>query len=648
MKLMVQSWNSTGTPAYNAEAEETAFLHYDVDHMMDDPADIKIILSDPTGAIAQKYQGAAATVYVGPGKVTIEDPTASDYFFGRITKMSSDTGERIVTLYCQDWLSQLDDEQEDYDMREDLDGAGLRESGVGQDRDGGTGLPCDDVGADTRVIDDSAGWSNDDFNGMYLTFVASMGGKITTSRGPYDETVAGADTDIYSSDIEGLWTDDSATHQTGDNDSDWTVIYDFRCAVAKSTYLTSIDKARFHLTYNFATAVGGVGTIAIYDSTGAAWVSIDSLDATILSIRQRKTIEIPTDLLTRMADADGKVRLRFSVNWTAGTLLMYVRYARLEVDSTMTVDNQAYLIDDTFEPGTTHGLSILGEQFESADDGIWEECPYSIIQPIYKHIASDETPGGLITDGGVAVDKMQTLTCAATVEHTSGLTTRQYIGKTRLEMIKDLALQDKAHFWIALGGSTVTWKSTFNNGAPETLTDTDIITWNSTLDALTVANKFIVQGMRIADNQLESTYSDATSISYYNTTRTRAIKSPGLVTKYDTLKKATALTNRYKDARLIISATIDGNTALSSHDKTLKLGDEVSITSTFLNISAAVYVVQQFTYSSKSNITRLLLHPRASTTGMQRPERMTQQAATNQMRRGSVDNYVGSPVDDII
>ena len=52
VKLMVQSY---GVGGYNAEEEETKYLHYVPTHGFDNPAEVTITLSDSTGLIAQKY-----------------------------------------------------------------------------------------------------------------------------------------------------------------------------------------------------------------------------------------------------------------------------------------------------------------------------------------------------------------------------------------------------------------------------------------------------------------------------------------------------------------------------------------------------------------------------------------------------------------
>ena len=171
MKLQVQSYNNGGA-AYNAEAEETAFLSYRIVHRFNEPAEAIITIADPTGTKAQKYNVDANDVYIGPGKVTIEDPDATDVFYGRIMRAEADTVARTVTLYAEDWLSQLNEEQILYDMREDLDGSGLRESTIYPDigdTDGNGVYPAVTTGiGGAHIYDNRMSWAADLFNNMYL------------------------------------------------------------------------------------------------------------------------------------------------------------------------------------------------------------------------------------------------------------------------------------------------------------------------------------------------------------------------------------------------------------------------------------------------------------------------------------------------
>jgi len=665
MKLQVQSYNNGGA-AYNAEAEETAFLSYRIVHRFNEPAEAIITIADPTGTKAQKYNVDANDVYVGPGKVTIEDPDATDVFYGRIMRAEADTVARTVTLYAEDWLSQLNEEQILYDMREDLDGSGLRESTIYPDigdTDGNGVYPAVTTGiGGAHIYDNRMSWAANLFNNMYLVLTGGMAGTNTWGTCPYDEVVTGdgggIDSDI--GDETDLWVDDNNSHAVWDNDENWTQDYYFRIYVGNDTasafYVDdSISAATIDVTYVFKDDdADATCEVQIYcdsddDGTLDTWATVGQLptyDAQLGHYYSRASLPVPAEYFNGVTNdnvvgSDGVAKVRLNVTKGTSNAYLYVYYIRFNV----TVDTTGFSAADKIL-ATTNGnrLSTQTYDFSTAAYQVWEVLPYSIGRPIYKHIDSAETPGTLITDG----DIIETLTCAATIEHTSGVSTRQYKNKTRLEIIQDLAKQDKAEFWVSLGTTTVNYKSTWNDGAPETLTDTDVNSWLGTFDYSRLANEFNVYGMRIGDTELYSNVTDATSIGKYIATRSQTHKGTGLVSEADTKAYATALVNQYANVQQIVMCTIRGNTAKVAHAKTLVLGDEVSITSTYLGLSADVYIVQRWEYDADTNLTTMLLHPRVSQTGLQREDFGSAEQAMQAFRRGDPDRYVPKPADDVV
>lgn len=634
MKLQVAPYNNTaGTWT---ETEETAFLHYAPTHRFDNPAEVTIILSDPTGAIARKYNADADDVYVGPGKVTIEDPDGSDIFYGRIMKAIANTDNRTLELYCQDWLSQLDEEQVTYDMREKLSG-NIRQYVAGTDPDHAVEAyrapSYNNLVPDYFFSAEGMAWANDVYNGMYLIFTNGMAGKETWGTGAYyGEPDFHGGAGIETNAVDEAWVDDANYYRTRMNEAfGFEVEFRYRVYLGHNTpsnfYVhDSISAARIHCTVEFPGVVEHTTDVTIWD--GAAFQLIGEIPWVSLS-RKSFTFEIPGEWVSDIVDADGLVKVEFQMS--AGADISF-HYLRVEVDVETTGYSSAITIND----GGANWLEVATD-LTAAATRIWEGCPFCITQPIYLHIESATGP----VLGG---DTMVTLTCGvANVENTSGISTRQYVNKTRLEILKDLAVQDKAHFWITLGGVVVTYKSTFNDGAPETLTDTDLNSIKSTYDYSTLVNEVTAYGMRIGDSRLSSTYTDATSEGKYKQTRTKVTSDTGLVSEYDTLARATALVNQYKDVQQILSVTIRGNTAKAAHAKTLKLGDEVSITSTYLGLSAAVYIVQRWSYDSRNNLTTLLLHPRVSAIGLQRDERPSFEQSMQAYRRGTADRYIAAP-----
>ena len=226
MKLMVASWNNGGAD-WNAEAEETALQSYQIVHSFNSPAECTIVLRDPTGAKLQKYNTDANDVYLGTGKITLEDPTATDIFYGRIIKATANTQDKTCILLCRDWLDQLDEERITYDMREDLDGSGLRESTVQPDEydtDGNGIGPAYNNAGTKYVYDGSAILTVDAHNSQYLMLNAGMAGAHSWRTGPYTETVTPSAApmlvDLFvgvnPDDINDLWHQDEDYHSLSD------------------------------------------------------------------------------------------------------------------------------------------------------------------------------------------------------------------------------------------------------------------------------------------------------------------------------------------------------------------------------------------------------------------------------------------------
>ena len=641
MKLQVAPYNNGATTW--TEAEETAIISYKITHRLGSPAEAEIILSDPTGVIARKYNVDANDVFVGPGKITIEDPTATDIFFGRIMRAEANTDARTVTLYCQDWLSQLDEEQITYDMREDLDGSGLRESTLlpdYDDTDGNGIIPAFFAGVLTYVYDHHGlGWAHDQFANMYFVLSDRMAGNITVKTGPYacaaTSTGPPMAVETFTNDVGDLWTEDT-DHYNATDFSAFYVDMNFRvwCPDSSTWYQSTRDNTcKVTMTYKGSTAGG---TLQLWN--GGTFDTLGLVPGTGNTIT-KTTFGIPNNLLATMFDANGEVIIRYNES-TAGGGGVLIYFIEVECGF-VTIGYSGATAITLVDNGNRLAVAV---RFDTDAYKVWSCLPYSITRPIYKHIASDETPGTLITAG----DTMETLTCAATIEHTSGTSTRQYKDQTRLQILQDLARQDKAEFFIPLGTTTVTYKSTWNDGAPTALTDTDVNSWKSTFDYGKLANEFNIYGMRIGDRQLYSNVTDATSILKYKATRSRTERGSGLVSEHDTLAYGTALVAQYKDVQQILTTTIRGNTAKVAHPKTLVLGDEVSITSTYLGLAAAKYIIQNWSYDSTADMTTLLLHPRVSQVGLQPEEFGSMDQALQTSRKGDTDKFIAAPESNTI
>jgi len=762
--LKTADWDDA-LQTHNALVEETSFVDCDIQHEFGRPAKVTVYLADKDGTIAQKYDVDAAgdSVYVGPGRAYLyDDDDAGDASIldGRIVRALPDHERHMVTLECEDWLSQLDDRRIDYDMRQPLNADNLRQSeahsdadylyvgpslkeiidgakaldgaaytdetaealsaaandmtllpaipavndayyfgwyvpqsgftlNIGTQGDGtwtitweywngawtalsgvsdGTGgftlgdehvvswtLPADwttvavdgttlywvraRVSAYTAVItqplgtqvtsatyymfDDDMSWVADTYNNMYVCLTGGMAGSITVGSGPYSGTNTGADT--YSNDPHLTWVDDTNEDGITDNDGNYTLDYAFRMYVGNNTpsdlYVhDSISAARIILCY----LVTGDGTCKLQiDDKTDGWIDLEDLTVGF-GTAKRLTVTVPTEYLSSIIDANGIATVRFAVTWGSGNVAVAIKYIRLEVDVDTTGYSSAIAISDT----TSNRLKI-DTDLTAAATCIWEGIPYAIAKPIYKHIDTGES-GTLITDG----DTIYAMTAAANIEHTSGISTRHYIERTRLEILQDLALQDKSVFWTPLGTVDLTLKSTFNNAAPTALTDASFLNLQGDWDYKSMFNEYTVYGAKIGTYQIEQTDSDATSLATYGIYRTKILKSTGVLSDYDCAQMADKLVARDKDVHLFLEAEIGGLSAL-------RLGDEVSITSTYLGLTAQVYTITHWQFNLKNYRTRIRLHPRASTTGYTTNVSFTQVRDTIESQRTTQqDRYV--------
>jgi hypothetical protein len=305
----------------------------------------------------------------------------------------------------------------------------------------------------------------------------------------------------------------------------------------------------------------------------------------------------------------------------------------LQIDSTVitAIGTNAVEIE-----GTESTRVRLAEDITHEDGswGIWEECQYSIAQYIYKHL---ESATGIINDA----DLLVVLTHgAAQIENTTGISLRQYVDMTRLQIWRDLCDIDKAVFYMALGTVIVTYKSTFNSGAPTAMTDANVEGWKSVFDYETMVNEFNIYGMRKGDIEVYQSSTDATSIAKYAATRTEVIRNSGLMTQRDAAALGTALVARDANVQQMLYATIPG---LNS---TYRLGTEVSITSTYLGLTAANYIVYEWMYDSENHRTNIMLHPRVSQTGLMGTNDIREQFAEvkNNASVARQEQYIPEPI----
>jgi hypothetical protein len=740
MKLMIASYNNGGA-TWNAEVEETQLRSYSLEHRFNEPARCVIELNDPTGTLIQKYNADANDVYIGVAKLTLEDPTGTDIFEGRIAKAIGNSADRTVVLECFDWLCQLDDEKITYDMREKLSGnirqstlhtdddiskvykkeAATRNLKSAQADDGGaqtdetdeanedtaddmTLLPAvpavndayyfgfngktssfwlnitqqgawsgttaweysqgagswnalvitggwDDgwqdtfedngwleythtpqgdwatdavngvtaywircrvatyVGITTQplggeayaeyyVYDDTMAWANDAYNGLKLFFTAGMAGNIEVSTGPYQEqmSIVLDTTDAPAAGTANVWEDDGSVHEMEDSGSPWNVRYDFRSRVTASGFYTSMSKASVEIV---ACNEDLTAPATVEVDSGGTYYEIGFIEQTAADEFLRKDLRIPDSLLSNIWDAAGEASVRVNAP-SLGNLK--IDMIRLKCTVLTTGYSTGVTINDTINPN----LLEVATDLTAAATKVWEGIPYCIAKPIHDHL---ESATGPILGGDATV----TLTAAGgDIEDTTGYSTSQFKDVSRLQILKTLAEQDQSVFWITLGGTTVTYKQTFGADTQQ-LTDGKIKSWRSQFDYGPVYNSYKVYGIRIGDYEVYQLSEDAASKTKYLSTKTKVIHDTGLVSDVDASSVGTALVAKQHEAEQMVGCTIAGNTATAAHGTTIRLGEIVEITSSYLWPTAAKdYIVSRFVYDSKRHETDLTLYPKAS------------------------------------
>ena len=622
MKIKTASYNDGGS-TYNAAAEETWWTNFNIAHRMNAPAECWITLADPTGSLMQKYNVDANDVYVGPGRVYIKnDAETATYYDGRIMKATHyrENGGQLV-LYCQDWLSQLDEENITYDFRETLQ-SGERYGKIEPVKPGiaaNTARPAYSGGANSNWIQTGTGshavdeWNAvDGWNGHYFVFLAGMSGTVTSTVGPYTETVTaagGIGTDAYDTDLGSLWVDDANAHLTSDNDEDWTVEYSFYSWInaAGTDYHSSTESVEVIAKLYFKD-VGSECTVSVYD--GAADVEIGRIDGEDTGARRTFSWNVPGDKLDSVVDASGIIKVKFSVEYNTVLTDLNIYQLLVRTTAVTTQEDSAYAITDTstFSIETEEDTTLAGT-------GCWTDQPYAVVKPIYKHIDTGES-GTLVTGYDPLVTPLVTLTAAANVEHTSGITVRRYEEYTPLGILNDVRSADKAVFWIPLGTTALTWKSTFNDDAPTALADSDVLRWTRGMyDYTPMRNEYHLYGPRTNDTQLTYNTEDASggdpgadSKSTFGVTRSGVIKNTGTNTEYEIVQLGAALVEREEDVLLTLNAVLPG---LST---TYVLGGEVSVTSTPLSQSAVKYIITRWDYDSEAHTTTIQLYPRSAST----------------------------------
>ena len=573
-------------------------------------------------------------VWIGPGKITLENPNATDNFYGRIVNVhGTSTHPRMLTLECKDWLDQLDEEIITYDMREKLGTTDLRQSKLRSDvddgrvaveNDGGTFYAYDDG---DYCVNGGMGFVNDSYNGYFLVLTVGMAGKKTWRFYAYDSTASGGT--VYDDNPELTWCNQGSVDTCSDN-ADFTLDYVFHVELGHNTpsdfYVHgSITGARVFVRYQLAVVAANHAHVQIDDKTDG-WIEFATLeeDDHFIDVEY----ELENGQYTDIVDANGIATVRFDVDRTGGDAAIAISFLYLEVDTTTTGYSTPILINDTINPNKLEVATDL----TAAATQLWEGVDYCISKYRYLHF---ESATGIILGG----DNIVTLTCgAANVENTTGVSTRQHKNRTRLQIARDEATDDGAVFWMALGGTPVTYKKTFG-ASTETMTDATPDSWQSLRD-YNITNDYDVYGARLGDYEIFQQSQDTTSIATYNATRSKVTKNAGLVSDADAAAIGTTLAARDANIQQMIACTLSG------FDTTYRLGTIVEITSSYLWATAAKdYIVTRWAYDSDAHKTHLTLHPKVSI-GLQEIDTPIAEGERLKMatKKSETDKFVPDPI----
>jgi len=627
--LKVASWDEVGGD-WNATETETSYLHHIIRHEFNEPASAVVRIADPTGAKMQKYNVDTGAIFIGPGKVWIEDPDTVNLFYGRIMRATYDYENSQVVLYCEDWMSQTKDESISYDLRENLRNNSwegyVKESKLQSDLTYND-VPVWSAGGNYDIIDAQSPWSADYWNGKFVVIPDDGTGNILTTTGPYGELVdpennPTIDIDTPTEGENNVWEYDWDTHYMHDNDEGWNVYYYYYLPHITGSLLETINAVKLKYNLIYSSVSGGTQqqsdscTISVWNWTTFVWDVI-----TILYPSSNWQDGEYSFNLTNLVDdyvnsTTGYLWIQFDCpNPNNREMTLAVNIAVIESSIKLYEMTDALTITDTIR-GIDDGGAVyntLRVNTNCAEDGLglYEGCPYSIVDYLYTHI------NVLITAADDAGAGEPAVTLDTSVETTSTISCRRFEEKTTHYIVNELAKEDNAVFYVVLGDTspTVIYKKTFN-GAGTAFDDDDVLKWDATdYDASSIWNEVHIYLGEIArrdfgfNEQMMIDSSEfapdpgADSKDIYGV-RSTVISGGGITSRITGNEYAENFVDRYKDMKLFLNATIAG---LSSY----RLGDELKITSTELNLTNEVYVITAWEYNSEDYRTRITLHPQS-------------------------------------
>lgn len=600
---------------------ETTKLAYRCIWQMNKPCTVELLLNDDSGAMTQKY----GTAYMGKSFITIEQPTNTEIFRGRIIAAEPDIRTGTVSVKGEDWLGQLADRLVTYDTREDL-GNSIREVKATPYRNSGT--RCNAIwtsGTDYYLqieTDDIGAWSADQFNGKTLIFPYKYMGSQTDKCYAYDETVtptAGTmNTDTPVAGETNTWATDAAVHnmsqtETAPTSQDFDVVYIFKTLAKESSLVGSIDAIKIHTTLKaFGTDFTNLG-VYIKNQVAETWIVVDwPAVSTAMTGTQTFSWEVPADKVASAIETDGtgiiEVKLAALGTGAGNGISLQVDEIYVEVDYTVdTAHTQTHAITATDAPGGVYNRLKLGDDLVT--DGIVDWWRFSITQLISVYAAD-------IVD---TYDELYALVSDEDVTASTKYVCRHYHRKTPLSILQDQAKADGTDFYLVTDNAgeimhSLIWNSTYATAGAPTWTDATPLAWTNTRQAIAdVVNEWFVEGLVAGDFRVSEEDSDAGSITAYGR-RSGYVNNPDIPSNKLADDEADARVERTHDLPFHVAAIVNGYS-------TVDLGTVIKINSTKLGITNIYYVVTRKEYDSRTAVTQFFLTPREGTSNTLNPRR---------------------------
>jgi hypothetical protein len=597
---------SYADPSVFTEATETNAASYKLRNLMNQPSQCVVVLNDPNFASWQKYSALGADTYFGlysRCKITDTELSPTTLFNGPVIRVIGQPREGTVELHCRDWLHQLDTRRVVYDTREDLDGSGLREStAYRMDTAGPSMHGIIDSGANYRLYDTVAGWSENDWTGSthYLLFSSKMAGTGNFWQAINAVTLTDCGNEA-ATDFSDSWTRGAPWEIEGDNaNDDIDAVLDVACNIAGGS-VTSVD---LEFEYRADDGDETYVKLEVYESDTPGYQEIylnETLPTSTSTFVQVSLTDIAG--LINLANTDiidttnHRLRFKLTTDVQAGVkAYIWLHYFRVTINyADATVNTTAYVIDDDGNDYVEVSEDLPGARLD-------KHAPYSITQPVTAYVKDLVTTHDMVTTLDVTTDLVASTTTVL----------RHWDYATALKMLQDLALVDKTEFWLD-EDLHLHWNDPYTTNGT-TVTDADVLYWlNPTVGTdQGYANEIVITGQRTGTSQVLSvTDFEGGDIQHqYYGIHTLVKNSPGIYTQKDADAFNASLLARLEYPVVHVSYAVmgSGTGAKGWRD----IGDVVKINSTDLGLTNKWYVVTETRFDSATGVQHVFLAPRAT------------------------------------